>query len=436
MTVAELAQWVFDARERTIEIASDLTDAQLLGPRLPIVNPLLWEIGHVAWFQEQWVLRHVCKERAGRADADALWDSIAIPHDVRWDLPLPSREDTLAYMRSVRDRVIERLQRGEASDALRYFARYTVFHEDMHTEAFTYTRQTLGYPPPPVSLAERQSGSAASGGEDLRGDVVVPAGTFFLGATRDSPFVFDNEKWAHPVQVEAFAIARAPVTQAEFATFVEDGGYGRRNWWSDEGWRWRASANAAHPVYWQRDSDGSWLRRHFDHWVRLEANLPVIHVNWYEAEAYCRWAGRRLPAEAEWEAAACGDQGADRRTSSPRKRTYPWGDRTPTDEQANLDWRAMGCIAVEALPDGDSAFGCRQMIGNVWEWTSTAFLPYPGFEADAYKEYSEPWFGTRKVLRGGSWATRSRLIRNTYRNFYTPDRRDVWAGFRTCALET
>src|SRR5262249_43013236 len=158
------------------------------------------------------------------------------------------------------------------------------------------------------------------------------------------------------------------------------------------------------------------------------------HVNWYEAEAYCRLAKRRLPTEAEWEMAASGEPTADGRGVAEHKRRYPWGDEPPTPERANLDWRGGGCVSVNALPAGGSAFGVRQMIGNVWEWTATDFGPYQGFEPGPYKEYSAPWFGDHKVLRGGCWATRSRLVRNAYRNFYKPDRRDVWAGFRTCGL--
>jgi iron(II)-dependent oxidoreductase len=427
-----LAEWAHDARKRTFELVADLDDEQLIGPYLPIVNPLLWEIGHVAWFQEKWVLRHVCKQRLIRDDADALWDSIAIAHETRWDLPIPSREETLAYMREVRDGVIEWLQKGEPSEELVYFVRYTVFHEDMHTEAFTYARQTLGYSLPPLSILSE--GSGVEGGP-LPGDVEIPGGTFLLGATKDEPFVFDNEKWAHPVEVKPFAIARAPVTQSAFAGFVDDDGYRRKELWSEEGWGWRESVDAAHPAYWKRDTDGEWLRRHFDEWASLELHLPIIHVNWYEAEAYCRWAVRRLPTEAEWEVAAAVEPTSDGQALSSQQRRFPWGNEPPTPVRANLDWRGMGCIDVGALPESDSAFGCRQMIGNVWEWTSSTFLPYPGFEMDPYKEYSEPWFETRKVLRGGCWTTRSRMLRNTWRNFYTPDRRDVLAGFRTCALD-
>jgi iron(II)-dependent oxidoreductase len=228
-------------------------------------------------------------------------------------------------------------------------------------------------------------------------------------------------------------MARTAVTQVEFATFVEEGGYREPRFWSEPGWRWRQEAGALHPVYWRRESPGQWLRRDFDRWVPLEPRRPVLHVNWYEADAYCRWAGRRLPTEAEWEAAAAAVPGNSHLGTSIKQR-FPWGGESPTSERARLDWNGMGCTEVDDLLDGDSAIGCRQMIGNVWEWTADDFLPYPGFTPDPYKEYSEPWFGTHKVLRGGCWATRSRLIHNNWRNFYTPARRDVWAGFRTCAL--
>jgi iron(II)-dependent oxidoreductase len=439
-TAVQLTEWVRDARQRTLELVADLTDRELLGARLEIVNPLLWEVGHVAWFYEKWILRGLGGRAALRDDADALYDSMAVAHDTRWDLPLPSRDETLAYMRCVEQQVLERLERT-MSDELVYFVLLCLFHEDMHTEAFTYTRQTHGYPPPRFAADANGAGQKIRA-DPLPGDVTVTGGTFQLGATPDEPFVFDNEKWAHPVELGPFAITRAPVTQAEFLAFVEDDGYRRRPLWSELGWQWRDAESAQHPVYWTRDVDGTWLRRHFDTWVPLEPHLPVIHVNWYEAGAYCRWAGRRLPTEAEWEAAASlpEDAVASRRVDpdgrgTTTKRRFPWGDDAPTPAHANLDWRAMGCVDVAAYCEGDSASGCRQMLGNVWEWTADDFLPYPGFVPDPYKEYSEPWFGTRKVLRGGCWATRARLLRNTWRNYYTPDRRDVFAGFRTCALD-
>jgi iron(II)-dependent oxidoreductase len=421
--VQELLSEVRDARRKTLEFAAQLTPDQLLGPELAIVNPPLWELGHVAWFQERWVLRRIGLP-ALRRDGDALYDSSAIPHEARWSLPLPSLDETLDDLRVIGERVCTLVERGDADP---YFVRLGVFHEDMHHEAMAFTRQTLGYPAPWDA-----DGDPPDPGGELPGDVEVPGGTFLLGAGPDEPFVFDNEKWAHPVELAPFRIARAPVTQAQFAGFVADGGYRRPELWSDAGWRWRVAMSADRPVYWEAAGDSGWRRRDFDRSVVLEPNRPMVHACWFEAEAWCRWAGRRLPTEAEWEAAAAGERGPGGRLSA-RKRRFPWGDDPPGAEHANVGGRARHPVDVGALPKGDSAFGCRQLVGNVWEWTASELLPYPGFVADPYREYSEPWFGTHKVLRGGSFATPARLLRNTWRNFYTPDRRDPWAGFRTCA---
>jgi gamma-glutamyl hercynylcysteine S-oxide synthase len=418
----QLVDWLRDSRRRTLAWIDDLDDAQLLGPRLSVVNPLLWEIGHVAWFQEKWVLRHARRRPPLRADGDGLYNSAEVPHDTRWDLRLPSRTDTLAYMRRVHEDILQGLDHREPAPDERYFILLGIFHEDMHAEAFAMTRQILAYPRP------RPEGTLADAWWErgpLPGDVVVPGGTFSLGAHPDEGFVFDNEKWAHTVTLEPFAIARAPVTQAEFAVFVEDDGYRRPELWSAEGWHWRQEQEAEHPLYWRRQGTDPWQRRDFDRWLPLEPHHPMVHANWYEAEAYCRWKGRRLPAEAEWEAAA---------EAAPRRR-YPWGDEPPSAGYANLDALSMGGVDVSACEAGESRYGCRQMLGNVWEWTKSDFLPYPGFVIDPYKEYSAPWFGTHKVLRGGSWATRGRLLRTTWRNFYRPERRDAYAGFRTCALQ-
>jgi iron(II)-dependent oxidoreductase len=422
-----LAGAVADARRRTLELASALSDAQLLGPRMSTVNPPLWELGHVAWFQERWVLRHAAGRPPLRGGVDSLYDSAAIPHDTRWELPLPGRAETTAYLRDVAAEVAALVERGGADP---YFVTLSVLHEDMHFEAMAFTRQTLGYAAP--SLSDAAPAEPELGGGDLPGDVPVPGSTLRLGAEPGTPFVLDNEKWAHPVEVAPFRISRAPVTQARFAGFVEDGGYRRRDLWSDAGWRWREAAGAEGPVYWERRG-GGWSRRDFERWVPLEPHRPVVNVSWYEADAWCRWAGRRLPSEAEWEAAAAGEPGPGGGLS-PRKRRFPWGDAPVSPERAHLGARRLHPVDVGALPAGDSAFGCRQLLGNVWEWTASDFLPYPGFAPDAYREYSEPWFGTHKVLRGGSFATAPRLAGNTFRNFYTPERRDLWAGFRTCAV--
>jgi iron(II)-dependent oxidoreductase len=423
-TASTLAEWVADAGQRTLALVADLSDDQLLGPSLDIVNPMLWEIGHLAWFYEKWVLRHGTGRLSLRADADALYDSSAVEHTTRWDLALPGRTATLDYLRRVREGVLDVIHRGPDAFAA-YFIMLSVFHEDMHDEAFIYTRQTLGYPRPRSQESGVRSQESGVRSQD---DVGIPGGVFTLGSAPDEPFVFDNEKWAHPVELKPFAIARTPVTQAEFAAFVADDGYCRRELWSETGWGWREGAHAVQPVYWRLAGKG-WLRRDFDRWVPLELHRPVVHVNWYEADAYCRWAGRRLPTEAEWEASAAA--GSD--VLSAPKRRFPWGEEPPNSARAQLDGQGLGCCDVSALPAGDSYFGCRQMIGNVWEWTASDFLPYPGFVADPYRDYSQPWFGTHKVLRGGAWTTRARLLRNSWRNFYLPDRRDIYAGFRTCS---
>lgn len=417
---AQLAEWVADARQRTLDLVADLSDHEMMGPMLGIVNPLLWEIGHVAWFYEKWVIRHAAGQQPVRDDSDALYDSIAIAHDDRWELPLPERQTTLDYLAAVRDQTLDLLAR-DPGEQIRFHVRYCVYHEDMHNEAFTYTRQTRALPPPEFV---HSPASDSEGGGPVDGAVDVVGGDFLLGAPRDVPFCFDNEKWGHTVWLEPFAIARGPVTQGQFAEFVDAGGYDAQAFWSEEGWSWRQSEDIDQPLYWKQ-VDGVWLRRDFDAWVELEPHRPVSHVSWYEAHAYCHWAGCRLPTEAEWEAAACVS------VDDTEKRVYPWG-RDPTEDRVQMDWRNMGRADVGAHESGDSETGCRQMIGNVWEWTSSDFHPFPGFDPDPYQEYSEPWFGDRKVLRGGAWATRSRMLWNTWRNFFTTERRDVFAGFRTC----
>jgi iron(II)-dependent oxidoreductase len=362
------------ARSRTNALWTELDEKQLTLPYLRIVNPVLWEVGHVAWFQEYWILRHLGGEQASLSRCDELYDSARVEHRSRWSLPLPNRQATGDYLDRTIDRVFEAAERE--SDP--YFFFLALFHEDMHAEAMSYTRQTIGLAAPQI-MPERTTTIATGSADeiDAGGEEVI------IGASPDDEFFFDNEKWAHPVAVARFSMDAAPVTNRQFAEFVERLGYEERRLWSDEGWAWRLNANAHHPVYWRRKTDGDWETRLFDRRQKLDDDAPVVHVNAHEAEAFCCWAGRRLPTEVEWEAAA-------RSGSLPK-------------------------------------------IGLVWEWTSSRFLPYPGFAADPYKEYSEPWFATpHRVLRGGSWVTPSRLLRPGFRNFFEPSRRDIYAGFRTC----
>ncbi|MHB8462462.1 MAG: selenoneine synthase SenA [Vulcanimicrobiaceae bacterium] len=409
-----------DARARTLTYVADLRDDQFFVPELPTINPLLWELGHVAYFAEFWTLRHLGGHAPMLHNADALYDSAAIAHDDRWALPLPSRTPTLAFLDAQLTATIALPTQIESDDRLRYFYGLILGHEDMHGEALLYTRSTLGYTRPHVPALR-----APILESQVSGDASIPGGRYRIGSTRGDGFVFDNEKWAHDVEVDDFAIARTCVTNEEFAAFVRDGGYTDERLWSVAGWQWRTSESATMPLCW-RNADCEPLgfeRRAFDHWHALAPNGPVTQISAYEADAFARWAQRRLPTEVEWEIAASGKE----------RRRYPWGDHAPTADCGNLDLWYGDVVDVHAFACGDTPEGIRQMLGNVWEWTASPFTPYPGFSVDPYKEYSAPWFRTHRVLRGGAWSTRARLVHNRWRNFYLPHRRDIFTGFRTCA---
>lgn len=458
------------ARARTLASFDALPADALLGPQLAIVNPPLWELGHLGWFQERWLLRLRADGTLGPSllrDADTLYDSATVAHGRRWALPLPGPDATRRYLAQVLERVMQRLDAAAGpamapgigdpdGRGLAFHATVCAQHEQMHAEAFCYSRQTLGYAalrgaaqrPAGASQQTASPEGARGSGHDhdhdydhdhdhdlLAGDASFEGGAFRLGAEPDGGFVYDNEKWAHPVVVAPFEMARAATSAAQFAAFVDDRGYHDRRWWSDAGWAWRTAAGALAPVYWRRMQERQgWEVRRNDTWQPLVPGEAMLHVNVHEAEAWCRWAGRRLPSEAEWEHAAS----AGGAPPGSCRRRYPWGSTAPDPGRVNL-WfpgRAAGPVAVDAFAAGDSLHGCRQLTGNVWEWTASRFEAYPGFTPDPYHEYSQPWFGTHRVLRGGCFATAASLMRNTWRNFFTPERRDVYAGFRTCALDT
>ena len=418
------------ARNRTLELVEDLSSAQLSVPHMETVNPPIWELGHVAWFHERWSLRVLFGEALDRPHVDELYNSAEVVHDSRWSLRMPTLEGTLDYLERVSQRLYERLDSRDPDSRETYYHLLGLYHEDMHAEAFTYTRQTFEYPAPQFACLPAEG---AVCGDLPTEDIEIPGGTYLIGTRRDTEhFVWDNEKWQHPATLAPFRIAAITVTEEQFAAFVDDGGYGCRQWWSDDGWRWREQQGTDEPLYWRRDG-GGWQKRRFDVWRALQPDHPMMHVNAHEADAWCRWAGRRLPTEAEWEVAAA--YGSKPEASAAARRRYPWGDERPDQLCANLDGCAGDCVSVGALPGSASASGCRHLLGNVWEWTASFFEPYEGFRPDAYQEYSSPWFGDHRVLRGGCWLTRSRMIHNGYRNFYRPYRNDVWAGFRTCALD-
>lgn len=369
---------VYQANRRVRTLVDDLDDAALEVPRLPTVNPLRWEIGHVAFFWDLFVRRELDGATCLLEGAELLYDSFDVDHGERWELPLPDRAGTMAYFDAVTEAVVRRLDGSERSARETYLYELAACHADMHAEALIYTRQTLGYAAPATS--DRPSAVPSTS------EVVFEAGTIYLGSEGDT-FSFDNERPARVVEVDPFTIASAPVTHRELLAFVEDGGYGDARLWSRQGNVWRETRGRQHPRYWKR-GEGGWLRRRFDAWIPLDLDRPASHLSWYEADAYCRWAERRLPTEVEWEHAA----------------------RHCLEEGQGHGW-----------------------LGGVWEWTADAFYPFPGYVVDEpYREYSAPWFGHRKVLKGGSWASPSSVRRVSFRNFYTPDRDDVAAGLRTC----
>jgi ergothioneine biosynthesis protein EgtB len=352
-------------------------------PRLGTVNPPLWELGHTAWFAEWFILREAASSHPGSARRDCLlargddwFDSNTVPHRSRWTLDLPPGGALKTYCREVLERTLERLARAAPGDDDLYPFRLALAHEDMHGEALLYTLQTLGVPAP-VGLAP-----AAVAGAPVQA-IAVPGGAVTLGGAQQAGFVFDNEKQGHRRAIAPFEIDAGLVTNARYLDFVEHGGYQDPRYWSAAGRAWLMQQQRSAPRYWQR-ADGDWSTVRFGLPAALAPGEPVRHVSLHEAEAYCAWAGRRLPREAEWEYAA-------------------------VSGQPGFEW------------------------GQLWEWTSSIFAPYPGFAPDRYREYSAPWFGTHQVLRGASFATPHRLRSRQFRNFYQPGRDDIFAGFRTCA---
>ncbi len=416
---AELLEDLREARVSELALFTDLSEDQLLGPEQHFLEPPIWELGHVGWFQEYWLLRELGGAKPIIEGADGIYDAFNVSYKLRRVHDFPTRDETLEYLQTVLERSVNRLDSRRLDLRERYFYWLAAQHEYMHSENLCMVRQTLGYARP--KFEERE---VVTDPNFEPKDVDISGGICSIGAPNNDAFVFDNEMWAHQVRIEPFRIANAPVTNRQFVEFIEDGGYATRRFWRKHGWEWRRREGATHPLFWRKSDDG-WVQKIFDEELPLEPIHPVVHINWYEARAYCVWAGRRLPTEAEWELAASGPDG----------RPFPWGEELPSPDRANLDWSHLGVVDVGAYPEGDSVFGCRQMIGNIWEWTSSYLEPYPGFRPGAYKEYSQPYFGKKPVLRGGGFASRSKMVRNTWRNFFMRHRRNIVAGFRTCALD-
>ncbi|GAA1250304.1 ergothioneine biosynthesis protein EgtB [Streptomyces aureus] len=412
------------ARDRTTLLTSCVEGPELTAQHSPLMSPLVWDLAHIGNQEEQWLLRAVAGREAMRPEIDPLYDAFEHPRSERPKLPLLAPKEARGYAAEVRGRALDVLESTpfhgtrltEAGFAFGMIAQ----HEQQHDETMLITHQLrAGAPaltapdPDPVSPAFREPS-----------EVLVPGGPFTMGTTTE-PWSLDNERPAHARLVPPFHIDTAPVTNGAYLAFMDDGGYDNSRWWTPEGWALVRDNGLRSPLFWRREA-GQWLRRRFGVTEVVPPDEPVVHVSWYEADAYARWAGRRLPSEAEWEKAARFDP------ASGRSMRYPWGDADPTPERANLGQRHLRPAPAGSYPAGESPLGVRQLIGDVWEWTSSDFLPYPGFVAFPYREYSEVFFGPdHKVLRGGSFAVDAVACRGTFRNWDYPVRRQIFAGFRT-----
>ncbi|HEX8845240.1 MAG TPA: ergothioneine biosynthesis protein EgtB [Pyrinomonadaceae bacterium] len=390
-------------------------------------RPIIWHLAHIGVFEAYWLLQKLSQEPAPDERYERIFDPIKTPREDSRNLP--TRAEMEHYLSGVRSRVLKNLSKikfDESDPLLRdaYVFRLVLEHEEQHQETLLYLLQLLD-PEKKRRPVETNAPPADTNIESARGMATVEGGEFLLGAIGDS-FAYDNERPTHTVQVPAFKIDRLPVTNEEYARFIEEGGYLRREWWSDEGWEWRERENWRHPLYWMQLPQGWGVKGMFEEGP-LPQHHPVTGVSWYEAEAYARFCGKRLPTEAEWEKAASWDAG--------RKRRFAWGDAPPSIKLCNFDIGFWGTTPVGSFPDGASAYGCLDMTGNAWEWTSDAFRGFPNFKAFPYPEYSEVWFDEdHRVLKGGSWATRSSVSRISFRNFFRRHFRIAFAGIR-CATD-
>ncbi|NNB91779.1 ergothioneine biosynthesis protein EgtB [Corallococcus exiguus] len=412
-------------RERIQAMLAPLPEAELMRQHSPLMSPLVWDVAHVANYEEQWLLRALGAPAFTDPAFDAIYDAFRHPRGTRATLPLLEPEAAWAYATRVREAVgahLETLPEDSADPLLHggFAFGMVAQHEQQHAETLAATLQLMTHVEyHPVEALRPQPGAVP------QHEVFIPGGPVHLGG--DDPWAYDNERPRHVVDVAPFLLDAHPVTTGDFLVFVESGGYEDPRWWDPKGFAWIQAEKIRHPLFWSPQAHHVWLRRRFGTVERLPKDEPVQHVSWYEADAYARWAGKRLPTEAEWEKAAQGSDGV--------LRAHPWGDAEPTDAHANLGGTRWGPSPVGSHPSGRSADGVWGLLGDVWEWTASDFQPYEGFRAFPYREYSEVFFGdTSKVLRGGAWASAPVAVRNSFRNWDFPIRRQIFAGFR-CARD-
>ena len=422
---ARVAADLLRARERSTLLTDAVDEDDLVRQHSKLMSPLVWDLAHIGNQEELWLVRDVGGRDPVRQDIDELYDAFQHPRATRPLLPLLNPTEARGYVREVRDKVLDVLEttplEGRPLVERAFAFGMIVQHEQQHDETMLATHQlrkgapVLHAPPPPPA--------APIGARE----VLVPGGLSTMG-TSTEPWALDNERPAFTVELAPYWIDTVPVSNGDYLAFIDAGGYDDPRWWSEAGWAHRNAASLTAPRFWERDGDG-WVRTRFGVVEPVPLDEPVVHVCFHEAAAYAKWAGKRLPTEAEWEKAARWDP------ATGRSRRYPWGDEDPGPRHANLGQRHLRPAPVGAYPEGESPLGVRQLIGDIWEWCDSDFLPYPGFAAFPYKEYSEVFFrGDYKMLRGGSFGTDSSAVRGTFRNWDHPIRRQIFAGFR-CARD-
>jgi len=426
---ALIAGLMAEARERTLLLVEGLSDEELHRQHDPLMSPILWDLGHIAHFEELWLTQNL-DGPIEFSEMPGMYNPFEHPRSTRAALPLPAIDLMRQRLAEIRENVLERLSRTDFDErnpllAGGYVYHMVLQHEYQHNETILQTLQLkLGEPyHPPERRAVPEMLSDQGSLDEM---VEIPAGEYTLG-TDDTTVAYDNERPRHPVRLSGFRIDRRPVTNGDYLEFMSDHGYEDVRQWSPAGWKWVSESHCAAPKHWTRDGD-SWVVRTMDRVSMMDPRRPVCHVSYHEAEAFARWAGKRLPTETEWEIAAGWD-------SARGQLKFPWGNDEATSRRANVDQLSFDTAPVGAYTTNVSPAGCYGMIGDVWEWTSSNFTGYPGFESFPYREYSEAFFGNDyKVLRGGSWATRPGAIRNTFRNWDYPIRRQIFSGFR-CASD-
>ena len=434
-------------RARTMQIVAPLETEDYVIQTAEFMSPPRWHIGHTSWFFETLLQAHQPGYQVYSEEYLFYFNSYYEGFGARIERPKrgtrsrPTVKDTVAYRKHIDEQMLSFLEAVEnrpEGETVLSLVRLGLEHEMQHQELLVYDIKHLlcdQYKAPikPAAavstkvegLAEIEGGLFLLGYEPRGSSPTVKEG--FTGVNYD--FAFDNEKPAHQVFLQDYALDRAPVSNGDFLEFIRNGGYQNFRWWFSEGWEvvnrdeWRA------PLYWELHDD-QWMIRDFTglHAVESKAKELVCHVSFFEASAFAKWAGKRLPTEGEWEKAATFDP------KTREQRAFPWGDDLPDESKANLFENGLWAPApIGSLPAGQNAYGCQQMIGDVWEWTTSDYVPYPGFKSE-FDEYNDKWFVNQKVLRGGSFATPQVHIRSTYRNFFHAHERWMTSGFR-CAKD-